>query len=307
MARILKKILILFFYFYFSNLVAFENKILVKVNNKVVTSYDLKNKILSTLVLSNQVINQQNIDGSKSLALKSLIESKIKEIEINKYKVKVTDIELNNSLIQISNNELDNFKRQFANNNINYEIYKSDLKIEIAWRKLIYSLYNKKVEISDSEINSELKQILLQGKKDNTEFKLTELLISYENIKERDKKIREINQQINTIGFDNVLKQYNVSLNKSDLGDLGWVNAQSLSKNILTAIKDLKINEISKPIILGNNILFLKLKDKRSSASNLDKETIKKNLIEKKKNQRFLLYSNSHLSKIKNLAVIEYK
>ena len=307
MARIHKKIFILFFCFYFTDLVAFENKILVKVNNKVVTSYELKNKILTTLILSNQKINQQNINSSKPLALKSLVESKIKEIEISKYKVEVTDAELDNSLIQISNNELDVFIKRFEINNINYEIYKSDLKIEIAWRKLIYSLYNKKVEINDSEINSQFNKILSQGRKDNTEYKLTELLVSYDNIKEKEDKIRKINQQINSIGFDNVLKQYNVSLNKSNLGDLGWVNAKSLSKNILVAIKDLKINEISKPIILGNNILFLKLKDKKSTTSNLNKEELKKNLINTKKNQRFLLYSNSHLSKIKNLALIEYK
>ena len=88
---------------------------------------------------------------------------------------------------------------------------------------------------------------------------------------------------------------------------MGWINAKSLSKNILMAVKNLKINEVSQPIIIGNNLLFLKLNDKRIGSSDVNEKELKENIINLKKNQRFLLYSNSHLSKIKNSALIEYK
>jgi len=39
----------------------------------------------------------------------------------------------------------------------------------------------------------------------------------------------------------------------------------------------------------------------------LDESKIKNELIKRKKNELFNLYSNSHLSKIKNNALIEYK
>jgi len=81
-----------------------------------------------------------------------------------------------------------------------------------------------------------------------------------------------------------------------------------LSKKILRVIKPLKVGEYSEAIIGSNSILFLKLSDKRlSSSKKIDKKKYKKELIKLKKNQLFNLYSNSHLSKLKNNTLIEYK
>ena len=69
----------------------------------------------------------------------------------------------------------------------------------------------------------------------------------------------------------------------------------------MDAIKNLKINDITEPIILGKNILFLKLKGKREGKKkNENIDEIKKQIISAKENQRFTLYSNSHLSKLRN-------
>ena len=53
---------------------ATTNKILLKVGNKIITNYELKNKILSTLILSKQEINQKNINRAKKQSIDSLIQ-----------------------------------------------------------------------------------------------------------------------------------------------------------------------------------------------------------------------------------------
>ena len=66
--------------------------------------------------------------------------------------------------------------------------------------------------------------------------------------------------------------------------------------------------EISEPIKRQNTILFLKLIESRiSKVRNVDTEELKNNLISQKKNELFNLYSRSHLSKLKNNILIEYK
>ena len=76
---------------YFSNLLSFlflfsflsigvysiENKIIAKVENSVLTSHELKNKIRVTLILSDQEINQNNINKIKSNVLTSLLKESI--------------------------------------------------------------------------------------------------------------------------------------------------------------------------------------------------------------------------------------
>jgi len=306
-SKIFKLIFIIIFYFNFSFLSSYESKIVVKVDNKLITNFDIKNKILTTLILSNQEVNQNNIDKTKPLVLKSLIDLKVKETEIKKYKINVSDVEINNNLNLLSNNDLNSFEKKFNLNNLDYNAFKSDLKTELGWRKLIYVLYNKKVKIDESEINLQLKKTLKENKKENVEYRLTELLISYESVEDKENKIKIINKEIKEKGFDKVFQDYNQSIT-SNKGDLGWVNSQSLSKNIFNAIKNLKINEISEPIVLANNLLFLRVKNKREIESkDINIEDVKKQIIKMKENQRFGLYSTSHLSKLKNLATIEYK
>ena len=158
-SKIFKLIFIIIFYFNFSFLSSYESKIVVKVDNKLITNFDIKNKILTTLILSNQEINQNNIDKTKPLVLKSLIDLKVKETEIKKYKINVSDVEINNNLNLLSNNDLNSFEKKFNLNNLDYNAFKSDLKTELGWRKLIYVLYNKKVKIDESEINLQLKKL----------------------------------------------------------------------------------------------------------------------------------------------------
>ena len=67
-------------------------RIIVKINNDIISSYELKNKILTTLILANEEVNQKNINKSKTLVLKNLIELKIKKNEINKYKIDISDV-----------------------------------------------------------------------------------------------------------------------------------------------------------------------------------------------------------------------
>ena len=125
------KFFILLFYFNFLNLIGYETKIIVKIDNNVITNYDLKNKILTTLTLANEEINQENIDRVKPLALKSLIDLNIKKIEVNKFKVKTTPLELQNNLNLIAKNNLENFKKIFLINKLDYDGYKTDLETEL--------------------------------------------------------------------------------------------------------------------------------------------------------------------------------
>ena len=70
----------------------------------------------------------------------------------------------------------------------------------------------------------------------------------------------------------------------------------------------MSLGEVSKPIKGQNNVIFLKLNNKRTKSSkNLDLTKLKNNLIKSKKSELFNLYSRSHLSKLKSTNLIEYK
>ena len=87
------------------------------------------------------------------------------------------------------------------------------------------------------------------------------------------------------------------------------MRTDQISAKVLNAIKSLKIGEVSKPIKNENTLTFLKLNEKKTSNKfeEIDTGEIKIALENKMKNELLSLYSNSHLSKIKNITIIQFQ
>ena len=84
---IFKKLILVFFSILFSinNAIAVENKILLRVNNEIVTSLDILTE-LRYLEIINDQLSSVDIDKSQKfeIAKNSLIREKIREIELKK-------------------------------------------------------------------------------------------------------------------------------------------------------------------------------------------------------------------------------
>ena len=289
-----------------NNLYGFNSKIIVKVEDEIITNYDLKNKILITLILSNQEINQQNIDELKKAVLDQLINLKLKKMELSKYKIKKDEGRINSYLKSISGNNIQNFKNKFFENNLDFELFLDEVDTEIRWQQLIYTLYGKKIDINEATIDVEVEKIIKE-RSNMEEFELYEIEIN-SNLDVPEKQIIEdILKKINTIGFENSALNFSASTTSSQKGYLGWINGKTLSKEIYLILSKMKIGEVSKPIKKQNNILFLKLNNKRTiKPEQLEIKKLKSDIIEKKKAGLFNLYSQSRLSKLKNNSFIQY-
>jgi len=304
----LSLILVIFFInINFSN-AAIQNKIIATVNNEIITSYELKNKIMTFLILNKKEINQENINNFKNQSLKTLITIKIKKDELNKYGLLSNDIDTSKFIERISKNynySLEEFKKKFSDNNLSYELYLDEVKIELLWQKLIMQLYGNKVKVDENEVDEELQKII-DNQKDIIEYRLSEIEMQVDDDKKINEMVEEIKSEINKDGFKNTAIKYSISSTSLEGGEIGWVNAKSLSNNILSIISNMKLKEVSKPILQNNSILFLKLEEiKKLDPLKINSINTKNRIIDQKKNEILNLFSNSYLSKIRNNAAIE--
>ena len=283
-----------------------ENNIVLKVENEIITNFEIKNKIIATLILANQEVNQSNINKLKKQALDYLIKQKLKKIELSKYNLKVDQKKITSYLNSISLNNINGLKEKFSNSGIDFQLFYEELEIDFLWQKYIYQVYSKKIEIDEKNINQELEN-LLQNQTDIEQFRISEIEISLNNDLNDQKKIINIQEQINKYGFETTAVKYSISSTASNKGDLGWLNAKSLNKKIFNLVTKIKVGEVTEPLITSNSALFLKLSDKKiSKVENVNIDELKINLINRKKNEMFNLYSRSLLSKLKNNSLIEY-
>ena len=284
-----------------------ENNIILKVDNEIITNFEVKNKILSTLIISKEEINQNNIDKIKSKILDELIQLKLKKIELAKYNFKVDQNKLNSYLNKITSNNILELENKFKVNNLDYQLFLEEINTELKWQNLIYQLYSNKIKINESLIDKEIQNII-QNQKKVTEFRIAEIEILLNNDELDKQKILKVQNEIKINGFENTAKVFSISTSAEKKGDLGWVNAKSLSARIYDIVKDMKKESISEPIFFQNSVLFLKLLDKKVlDPKNIDTANLRLNLINQKKNELFNLYSRSHLSKLQNTSFIEYK
>ena len=284
-----------------------KNNIIIKVENEIITNYEIKNKILTSLVLANKEINQQNINSLKSQSLEALIQFKLKKIELSKFNLNNDPIRTKDYLNKISSNNIENLKDKFKKNNLNYDLFLDEINTQLKWQGYIFKIYSNKIEIDESIISNELNDII-KNESNIEEYELSEIEILLDEQKSTDQEIDRIKKLIDEKGFEETALSSSSSDSAVNKGYIGWINGKSLSINIYKQIKEMKVGEISKPIFKTNSALFLKLINKKTyKSNNKNLDELKKNLINQRKNELFNLYSKSHLSKLRNTSLIEYK
>ena len=306
----IKSIIFLFIYLInFSNISLAEekNKIVLKIENQIITDFEVKNKILSTLLLTQQDVTQKNVNSQKERSLQLLIQHNLKKIELSNHDIKSDKNQINNYLSSISSNSPTELEKIFKNNNVDYQLFLEEIETQLKWQQLIYQIYATKIEIDENVIDQEVNNII-NNKSKIEEFKISEIELILKNDGTDESRVSNLLKEIEENSFEKAAVRFSMSDSSKNNGDLGWVNGKSLSKIIYNIINVMEIGQISEPIRRQNTILLLKLSDKKtSSSSSINRDELKKKIINLKKNELFDLYSRSYLSKLRNTSFIEYK
>ena len=311
----IKLVILVMTFFVFGNNVYAEikNSIIAKIGNEIITNFDIENKIKTNLYLSGEEINQQNVNKIKALTLKSLINLKLKSNEVKKHSLITNDQAIAQYLDTIANNL--NLSRvdlinQFKIYEIDYDQFVEDVKTEFLWQRLVARTYLNRIKVNEDQINFELKKILEKENKNTSvvEYNLSEIEIIFETSKEEIDLKNKIDDDIKKIGFKKTAIKYSTSSTALNGGLIGWINSNLLSSIYSNVVKNLQIGQVSQPIKKGNTITFLKLNDRKEfeKQQNIDLEQLKVSIENNKKNELLNLYSSSHLSKIKNITLIEF-
>ncbi len=299
--------LLIFLFFANSTFAKIKSMIVLKIENEIISNYEVKNKILTSLIMNEQEINQENIDNYKKQALEALIFFKLKKIELSKYNFENNPKQVSDYLNLISSNNIEKLKEKFKANNLDYDIFLEEIETQFKWQKLIYKIYSSQIDIEETSIDLKVREISKKQKKIE-QFRLSEIEVISSNDMSDNEKISEIKSSIKNEGFEKSAIKYSISVTSEKKGDLGWIESNSFSPKIYSVISKMKIGEVSDPIKTQNTIIFLKVLDKRLiEPKKIDLVKLKEKLINDRKNELFNLYSRSHLSKLKNTSLIEYK
>ena len=306
-----KKIFIylaLFFLIFYGNSFCIENKILIKIENQIITSLDVRNEY-KYLIALNPSLKDKKKGEIIELSKRSITQEKIKQVEIkkafNNSKIPQGFLEqiLKSVYSKIGIKNLNDFKQYLKVNDVNFENVKNKLETEALWNQLILIKYSSKIKIDEENMK---KKLLRENNKYLKSYLMSEIFFEISNLKNLDKIFSEISDTIKNKGFEFAALKYSVSSTSNLGGKLDWINENSLNKNIREPIKDLQINDFTRPIIVPGGFLILQINEIKNNKIKIDIDKELKKLIDFEKNNQLNQHSKIYFNKIKkNLEINE--
>ena len=273
----------------------------MKVNNEIITSYDIEKERNYLLVLNPKLKEMDKVTLFE-IAKKSLIKETIRKNEILKYK----ELDLQNPQIKFILNDLiknlglqnlDQFQNYLEKYEISINDFKKKIEIESKWKSLVYARYSNSLKIDVKSMQKQIDNI----SKNNflLEFNLSEIVFAKKNNLPLDDLIKEIQDSIKNIGFENTAILYSISDNSKLGGKIGWIKKNNLSTDIIKYLETMESNTISDPISIGNNFLILKINDERKIPFEINKQKELDKMVRIEKANQLEKFSNIFYNKIK--------
>jgi len=280
---------------------AIESKIIHNIGNEIITNIDIKREFKYLVALNNSLKELSN-EKILNISNESIIREKIKKIEIlkNFKEIKLDDdyynVLLKNIYSRLNIGSINEFELYLKDYDLTINDIKTKITIDALWNELIIQKYKAQISINENEIR---KDILMNSKIQSKEYQLSEIIFEVENKEEIEKKYKEIVKSINEIGFENTAATYSFSDSAKIGGDIGWITENSLNDTIKTNINSLEVGGITKPIVLSNGILILKLINTKNLDTTVDIENELKKVINYERNRQLNQYSKIYYNKIK--------
>ncbi len=299
--KILSLILFLIFFNY-QKIHSVENKILLKIDNDIITTFDIYEEI-KFLKLFNPQLNNLSENEIFEISKNSILKDRIKRIEILKFvkEIKVDDRFLvrliKNRYSEIGLNSLDSFENYLSKNKLDVDKVKEKISTELIWNDIIFQKFNSKVSVNREEI----KKNILENPQKKTQEKLllSEITFNVDKKVDFEKKSKKIFDDIEKTGFKNAALIHSESSTASNGGLIGWVKFDNINNSIKTEISNLNIGQYSKPVRTSSGFIIVKIEDKKVDKIDINLNREIEEMIKFKTNEQLDQFSNIYFNKIK--------
>ena len=286
---------------FFNTITKSEVSIVVSIDQKIITNYDIQNEA-NYLQILNPDLKQLDKENILKLSKESLVREIIKKNEVEK----VFDFSLENPFV---NEYLKNLytKLNFTNENefndyiVNFSDYslndiKEKLKIEIAWNELIYFKYKNQINIDKEKLKIKINQL---SDKTIKEYKLSEIVFMKRKNENLQDLISLIKSNIKEIGFNNTANIYSISESAKFGGNIGWIDENNLTDKLVESLEKISIGQNTDVIQLGNNFIIIKIDEIKETNSPIDKNKELEKMIKFETNKQLNQFSRIFFDKSK--------
>lgn len=223
------------------------------VNDDVISVHDLGLRVGFLIATSNLADTPENRARISPVALRALIEDKLKLQEAKRLNIQVTRQEVDAGVARLEAQfglRPNQLQAALAERGAKIQAVRDQVRAEIAWVKAVRREAQGQVTISDEEVSARLDRMREEAGK--PEFRVAEIFLAVDDAS-READVRSLAERLlqelkRGASFPALARSFSQSPSAAGGGDLGWEQIESFDPAIRQALVDLGPGDAYGPV-----------------------------------------------------------
>ncbi len=247
--------------------------IIATVNDRIITGYDLRQRMLVIMAMAQVQPTEENIAGIQQQALNDLIEKHLQDAEIAKFEtLRISDQEVDEEIAGMAREAgttAANYMAFLEQGGIRPQPFREQIRTEIGWRELVGGRFRDRAKVSRTQVEQAMRQLTESATK--PQYLVGEIYLEASRVggmQEAMNGARQLVQQmVQGAPFMAVARQFSAAPSAARGGDAGWVVQGTVQPALEQAMEALAVGQLSNPIPVEGGVYILYMRDKRSGAA----------------------------------------
>lgn len=253
--------------------------IVATVNDDIITTYDLRQRLLLLLVESGVQPTEQQLPQLEREALRRLIDERLQMQELRRIekernlvgKLISNDEQVAREVARIAEQSRvtpQQLEQALGQAGVSLATLRERLRAQTSWERWIGGRYGARLRIGQEQIAATLKQISEAAAK--PQYLISEIFIDAARVGGQGEALTGAQQLVAQIQqgapFGAVARQFSAAATAAQGGDAGWLQETELPTPLRTVLTEMRPGQISAPIPVADGVYVVQLRDKRAGA-----------------------------------------
>lgn len=247
--------------------------ILATVNDSVITGFDLRQRMLLLIAMTQVQPTPENIPAIQQQALNALIDERLQVQELRNYEDLVVSDEQVDQEIAAMAEEVGAAPQAYVDflsqGGIRPSTLREQLRTQIGWSQLVGGRFQGRARVSRAAVAAALRQVAEAAAK--KQYLIGEIYIESARVGGQQAALNGANQLVQQMvqgaPFQAVAQQFSAAPSATRGGDAGWVVEGTMQPALQQALDQLEVGQLSRPIPVDGGVYIVYMRDKRDGAS----------------------------------------
>jgi peptidyl-prolyl cis-trans isomerase SurA len=250
--------------------------ILVTVNDSVITGFDLRQRMLLLIAMTQVQPTPENIPAIQQQALNALIDERLQAQELANYEdLVISDQDVDQELAAMAQEvgaSPQAYNEFLIQGGIRPSTLREQVRVQLGWSQLVGGRFQSRARVSQAAVAAALRQVSEAASK--KQYLIGEIYIESARVGGQQAALNGANQLVQQMvqgaPFQAVAQQFSAAPSSTRGGDAGWVVEGTMQPALQQALDQLEVGQLSRPIPVEGGVYIVYMRDKRDgAASNL--------------------------------------